>query len=422
MRLPGRIAAAIEVLSDMETRHRPAALALKDWGNNHRFAGSGDRAAIGNLVYDALRRRASHAFLMDDASPRALVLSVAIRDWNVDLAALQQEFTTDNFAPEPITEQEAERLSSVQTLADAPDHVRANVPEWLVSSLQKSFGDDWVHQAEGMCERPSLDMRVNSLKADRDKILKVLQRFDPIVAPNTTNGVRIEAGSGPARTPNVQADEAYLKGLFEVQDSGSQIVAELASAEPGQQVLDYCAGAGGKTLALAAAMQNKGQIFAHDADRNRLAPIYDRLKRNGARNVQTRPPEPGALDNLVGKMDLVLVDAPCSGTGTWRRRPDTKWRLTPEQLQARLDEQSTILKDAAAYVRPGGHLVYITCSVLAEENDDQIAAFLEAHPQFAACDLASGPHMIKTNHGVMLTPITSGTDGFFTAKLVRQPD
>src|SRR5690606_34587654 len=182
------------------------------------------------------------------------------------------------------------------------------------------------------------------------------------------------------RTPNVTTDEGYQKGWFEVQDQGSQIVAALAGAREGEQVLDLCAGAGGKTLALAATMGNKGQVFAYDADRSRLAPIYDRLKRNGVRNVQVRAPNPGALDDLAGKMDRVVVDAPCTGTGTWRRRPDTKWKLTPDLLAQRRSEQADILEQALQYLKPGGILAYITCSILPEENDDQIVAFKTARP------------------------------------------
>ena len=196
-------------------------------------------------------------------------------------------------------------------------------------------------------------------------------------------GVRIAAGERDSRTPNVQADEGYLKGWFEVQDQGSQIVALLAGAKPGEQVLDLCAGAGGKTLAMAAAMGNKGQIFAYDSDRHRLAPIYDRLKRNGVRNVQVRAPGEGALDDLAGKMDRVVIDAPCTGSGTWRRRPDAKWKLTAEQVAQRVGEQAAILAEGARYVKPGGTLVYITCSVLHEENGGQVAAFRAAHPEFA---------------------------------------
>ncbi|MCD7059692.1 RsmB/NOP family class I SAM-dependent RNA methyltransferase [Pelagibacterium xiamenense] len=429
MRLPGRLAAAIEVLADMERRKRPASEALKGWALDHRFAGAGDRAAIGNLVYDALRRRASHAWRMGSDSPRALVLSVAVNDWGEDVAALNQSFKDDKFAPESISEAEAASLSNDSAFSDAPGYVRADIPAWLESSLERGFGADWVAEGQGMTTRPPLDMRVNTLKAHRDKVAKSLARFSPQPTAIAPDGLRIASGPRDARTANVQADEAYQKGWFEIQDEGSQIVSLLAGPVPGEQVLDLCAGAGGKTLAMAAAMGNTGQIFAYDAERTRLAPIFERLKRAGVRNVQTRNPEPGALDDLVGKMDRVVVDAPCTGTGTWRRRPDTKWKLTPEQLQARIAEQIAVLDEAARFVRPGGALVYITCSILPEENDDQAVAFLARHEGFAARPLL--PVFEETFPGVAgkpasadgttlgLTPARTGTDGFFCAMFVR---
>lgn len=422
MRLPGRLSAAIAVLADVESRRRPVSEALKAWGLNNRFAGAGDRAAIGNLVYDALRRRASHAAVMGSDSPRALVLAVAVRDWAMDAAALSQSFAGDDHAPEPLSEEELARVVG-QLPDDTPGWVLADVPEWLAPPLQRSFGDNWIAEGQHMSGRPSLDLRTNTLKASRDRVKKSLARFAPLDTTISPLGVTMPAGPGDARTPNVTTDEGYLKGWFEVQDQGSQIVAALAGARPGEQVLDLCAGAGGKTLALAAAMLNKGQIFAYDSDRNRLAPIYDRLKRNGARNVQVRAPQPDALDDLVGKMDRVVIDAPCTGTGTWRRRPDTKWKLTPELLVQRQGEQAAILAEGQRYLKPGGTLVYITCSILPEENDDQVAAFIAAHPGFSAVPptelwqaaFASAlPADLETPQGgIALTPRLSGTDGFY---------
>lgn len=429
MRLPGRLAAAIDVLADMDAHRRPASEALKAWGLNNRFAGAGDRAAIGNLVYDALRRRASHAWVMGEDSPRALVLSVAVRDWGEDPVALNAAFAADRFAPRPLTDAEIARLGAAEPLAGAPDHVRADVPEWTVPSLARAFGADWVAEGEAMTGRPALDLRVNALKSSRDRVLKSLARFEPQPAAIAPFGVRLPAGARDDRTPNVQVDEGYIKGWFEIQDQGSQIVSAIIGARPGEQVLDYCAGGGGKTLAMAASMGNHGQIFAHDSDRTRLAPIYDRLKRNGVRNTQVRPPAPGALDDLFGKLDRVVIDAPCTGTGTWRRRPDTKWKLTPEQLAQRVGEQRAILAEAVQYVRPGGVLAYITCSVLPEENDDQMAWFLDQHPDFAICDPLVGwtaavpgaPLAAHVSaHGLTLTPRLTGTDGFFVARLERR--
>jgi len=430
MRLPGRIAAAIEVLADLHARHRPASEALRDWGVSHRFAGAGDRAAIGNLVYDALRRRASHAFAMGQDTPRALALSVAVRDWGEAPDALDSQFAEDRFAPERLTEAEMARLGAADALDGAPDHIRADVPEWLAPDFQKAFGESWIDEGRGLTGRPPLDMRVNRLKADRDRVAASLKRFSPQPTTIAPDGLRIAAGERDARTPNVQTDQAFIKGWFEIQDQGSQIVSLLAGAAPGEQVLDFCAGGGGKTLAMAAMMGNRGQIYAHDSDRNRLAPIYDRLKRAGARNVQVRPPDPDALDGLEGRLDRVLVDAPCTGTGTWRRRPDAKWRLSPDQLAARRAEQADILAAATRYVKPGGALVYITCSLLPEENDAQIAGFVARFPQFVRKDPASlwsaafATQPDTKRHispfGSTLTPRATGTDGFYIAVLARE--
>jgi 16S rRNA (cytosine967-C5)-methyltransferase len=430
MRLPGRLSAAIEVLDDIDRRHRPVAEALKSWGLNNRFAGAGDRAAIGNLVYDALRRRASHAFAMGADTPRALVLSVAVRDWGTTPEELNDLFSGDTHAPEMLSADEVQRLSRHEPWVDAPAHVIADLPEWAVPSLKTSLGPNWVNEGRAMTGRPPLDLRVNVLRADRQRVMKALERFGAEPTDIAPHGLRIAAGTRDSRTPNVQVEEGYLKGWFEVQDQGSQIVAALAGATAGEQVLDLCAGAGGKTLALAADMANKGQIFAYDSDRHRLAPIYDRLKRNGARNVQVRAPGAGVLDDLLGRMDRVVIDAPCTGSGTWRRRPDAKWKLTAEQVQARATEQAAILADGTRYVRPGGVLVYITCSVLDEENGRQLAAFLAANPTFEAVAMpalldalypgASNRAHVDTAGGALLTPLRTGTDGFFIGVLRRR--
>jgi len=428
MRLPGRLAAAIEILGDVETRHRPVSEALKGWGINNRFAGAGDRAAIGNLVYDALRRRASHAFAMGDDTPRALVLSVAVRDWGETPDSLTVAFAEDSHAPAALTSDEIAHLSAAHPLAGAPDHVLADLPEWTAGRLAENFGTGWVAEGQAMTGRPPLDLRVNTLKSSRDRVLKSLSRLTPNDTSISPVGIRFPAGPRDARTPNVQVDEGYLKGWFEVQDQGSQIVSALTGAAPGEQILDLCAGAGGKTLAMAAAMQNKGQIFAYDSDRNRLAPIYDRLKRNGARNAQVRPPGKGALDDLAGKMDRVVIDAPCTGSGTWRRRPDAKWKLTAEQVAQRVGEQAALLAEAVRYLKPGGTLIYITCSILTDENQNQIEQFLGANPGFEATDpkqlwaeqFPGGASPYFSAVGLTLTPAATDTDGFFLAALRRR--
>ncbi len=426
MRLSGRIAAAIEIVDGLNQRGRPVSLALKDWGQANRFAGSKDRAAIGNLVYDTMRKRASHQFSMQSETGRALVLSVIVRDWGIDMEELEAAFASDNFAPEEISSEEKKLLLSETPLKNAPEHVQANIPEWLMASFEKSFGKNWPEQAQSQSERPPLDMRVNILKSNSEKVQKSLERFSPQPMDIATNGLRILPGTKAERIANISADEAYKKGWVEIQDQGSQIVSALSNAKPGEQVLDFCAGGGGKTLALASMMENKGQIFAHDADRNRLAPIFDRLKRAGIRNVQVRSPQEGALDNLVGKMDKIVIDAPCTGTGTWRRHPDSRWRLSPAQLEKRVNEQAQILDEAKKFLRPGGEMIYITCSILPEENIEQIESFITKNQEFDSIDMEQRwseiyPHSaqqpIFDRRGATLTPLSTDTDGFYISVL-----
>lgn len=430
MKLPGRLQAAIDVLSEIQERHRPASQALADWGKSHRFAGSGDRAAIGNLVYDALRQRASIAWRMNGETPRALALGALAFGWGETALSLGKAFADDPHAPAPLSEAETAAISS-GSCGDAPGWVQADIPEWLESAFRENFEEEYILEGQALAQRPPTDFRVNTLKADRDKVTKALKRFAFEPTPLSPWGLRAQPTRGPARTPNLQPEAAYQKGWVEVQDEGSQVCSALVFAQPGEQVLDYCAGAGGKTLALSACMQNKGQIFAYDSDRTRLAPIYERLKRAGTRNVQVRAPG-DKLDDLEGKIDRVVVDAPCTGSGVWRRRPDAKWRLTPGALQKRLEEQRQVLAEAGRFVRPGGFLCYITCSVLPQENEGSVYAFLEADQAF---ELVSAGEVWESlfmsaqlkpwssdTCTLTLTPATTGTDGFFFAAMERVSD
>lgn len=436
MRPGARAQAAIEILTDIEARKRPAADAVKDWMLSHRFAGSKDRAAIGDIVFGALRWRASSAFRFGADDPRALV-------WGAQRYGFGMEPDTivaacaEPHAPAPPTDSERAALfgeTPASRLENAPAWARGDYPEWLDASMARAFGETRAEEGAALAAPAPLDLRANTLKTTRDKLVAALAdsprlKEPPQAAPFALDAVRIPWSQG--RTFAWASEQAFVKGWFEVQDEGSQIAALLCGATPGMQVADVCAGGGGKTLALAAAMQNRGQIYAFDVDGRRLAPLHERLDRAGAHNVQIRAPAKSrdVLADLAGKMDVVLVDAPCSGSGTWRRAPDTKWRLRPTALATRLEEQKQALALAAPLVKPGGRLVYVTCSVLPEENGDQIARFLSGTAGFQPANVSAPTaelaglvercRLEACGPGIQLSPLRAGCDGFFIAALQR---
>src|SRR5690348_17297831 len=451
-----RLSAAIEVLADIGGRRRPAADALKEWGLAHRFAGSGDRAAIAGLVYDALRRKASAAYLMGEETPRAIVTGMLKLERGLHVGDIEKLFDGSRFAPAPLDDAERAALEE-RSLADAPPAVAGDFPDWLDDALARVFGDERAAEGAALARRAPLDLRVNTLKADRDEVFHALSHLGAEPTRWSPAGLRI-ALPPDARNVAVHAEPAFLAGQVEVQDEGSQLAAMLSGARPGLQVVDLCAGAGGKTLALAALMENHGQIFATDLDKRRPAPIHERLARAGTRNVQVRTPRsspaaarssspspargggPGrgkpqdeVLADLEARADLVLIDAPCTGTGTWRRNPDAKWRMRPGALAERIKEQSALLDRAAALVKPGGRIAYVTCSVLAEENADQVRGFLARHPDFAVAPPAEllaplgdrafifRQAVLLSEHGLQMSPRRTETDGFFVSVMIRSP-
>lgn len=429
MRLGGRLQAAIEVLGEVEAGKRPASDVLKDWGSAHRFAGAGDRAVIGNIVYDALRRKLSIGWRMDEDDARALAFGALLADGGMALEDIDALLEGDKFAPDTLEDQRRVAWAS-RDIQNAPDHVKADVPQWCAPSLQALFGTRWVEEAAALATRPPVDLRVNALKAKPDETRAALEKAGAEQAPFLAQALRIPPIEALGRHPNVQGEQAFLDGWFEVQDLGSQLAALFAGAKPGEQVLDYCAGAGGKTLALAASMQNSGQIHAYDAERARLSPMHERLQRAGVRNTQVHG-NLDALDPLVDRMDLVLTDAPCTGSGTWRRRPDAKWRLNEQQLERRVQDQAEVLESAKHYVKRGGRLAYVTCSLFAEENTRQIERFLAQNADFTeippkslwqtVVPQATTFAPVFPSHGSVFSPLSTGTDGFYVSILQRQP-
>lgn len=429
MKPAAHTAAAIEVLTDIEARKRPISDALKDWGLAHRFAGSKDRAQIASIVYDVLRARASIAWRMGSDTPRALAIGALAFVRGMNAQEIAASFAGSPHAPAALNNAEQTALTG-STLDGAPDWARGDYPQWLDPHLARAFGDARGDEGAALAQRAPLDLRVNTLKATRDEVLKELSHLSAVATPLSPTGIRIPL-LPDGRGPPVQSEPAFIKGLVEVQDEGSQIAALIAHAAPGGQTVDFCAGAGGKTLALAASMENKGQVFAHDSDIRRLKPLHERAERAGVRNLQIRSPrgKEDVLADLASRADLVVVDAPCTGTGTWRRNPDAKWRMRPGALEVRQKEQDEALNGAAPLVKPGGRLVYITCSLLPEENEDRLAAFRARHPDFkpiAAKDAATaaglaelGVYANSDASALLLTPRKSGTDGFFVAVMRR---
>ena len=425
----GRLSAAIDVLTKLEAERRPVADVLAEWGRAHRFAGSKDRAALAALVYDALRVRASSAWIMGDEAPRAVLLGSLREARGMDPDAIAALCSGDAHAPAALSDEERTRLASAQ-LEHAPAHVRGNFPAWLEDSFVASLGRDLDAEMRAMAARAPVDLRVNLLKASRETAQAALAHLHPVPTPHAPTGLRLTIGDD-GRGPALVAERAYLKGLVEIQDEGSQIAALLADARGGDQVLDLCAGSGGKTLALAAQMGNRGQVYAFDREGRRLAAMFPRLERAGVRNVQVRMPKGSAdpLADLSGRCDLVVVDAPCTGSGTWRRNPDAKWRVRPGALEQRVSEQDAVLARAADCVAPAGRIAYITCSLLREENEDRVTAFLSARPAFTpqavdeTCRRAGLAHLaaFASPHGpgLRLGPAATGTDGFYVCVLTR---
>ncbi|MEM8625702.1 MAG: RsmB/NOP family class I SAM-dependent RNA methyltransferase [Pseudomonadota bacterium] len=411
-----RHAAAIEVLERWVEGEVGLDRVLTAWGRSHRFAGSGDRHAIADIVHGVLRRARALQWLgrggdagstLGAFRPRTAVLTHAV------LAGFEPEAIAgaDRHAPPSLSAAEAAALARLGAdgaevcLADAPLGVRVSLPDWLLDRLS----DVPEKSLAVLGERAPVDLRVNTLKSSPEVAATALaaEGVETAAGPLAATCLRVKEGAR-----RVARSAAYRDGLVELQDAASQAVVERAGAAPGMVVLDFCAGGGGKTLALAAAMggpqPSDGRLIAHDAAPLRMADLAPRAARAGAR-VETMAS--GARDALTGQCDLVLTDVPCSGSGAWRRNPDARWRLTQTRLEALCATQAQILIEAAPLVRPGGRLVYVTCSIIADENDAAVTKFLTERPDFAKIQ----------NSCFSTLPDRHGGDGFFSISLARSP-
>ena len=433
---PGaRVQAAIELLDAMAESDGPADRLLSRYFRARRYIGAKDRKAIGGTIYGVLRNRAGLDWWIERATPaaarpapgrfRAIAGLLLVESWQA--AELAAAFDGGPYRPAPLSGDENSLLGALAgaALADAdqPAWVRGNYPDWLTPELEANFAGRLAEEMAAMNLPAPVDLRVNLLKATREEAGAALaaEGIEAEPTPLSPIGLRL------AGRRTLPALDAFRRGFVEVQDEGSQIVALLTDARPGQSVADYCAGGGGKSLALAAAMENRGRLVACDIGAGRFGDLVKRCARAGATIVEPHVMEDEGEDGLdAGSFDRVLVDVPCSGTGAWRRNPDAKWRLSPDELAGHHARQARILDRAARLVASGGRLVYATCSILASENAPRIDRFLAANTGFSLLpvadiwsDIVDRPAPSDGAY-LTLTPARHGTDGFFAAIMERR--
>jgi 16S rRNA (cytosine967-C5)-methyltransferase len=432
---PGaQVAAAIDILAAIDAGERPADEVAADYFRRRRYIGAKDRAQTAGHVYSVLRHRpaldwwiAKHAV---EIGPRSRVLAALALTEGWRPETIGSCCDGDRFRLAPLNEAEKRLVRGLATRTlrhpEMPRAVANDLPEWLEPYLERVFGQGLVREMEALNAGAPIDLRVNLLKSDRETARRVLAAEGIAAEPTPWSSIGLRLAQ---RVP-LGGLTAVKDGLVEVQDEGSQIAALLVDARPGMRVVDFCAGAGGKTLALAAQMANRGKLVACDVSARRLEKGARRLRRAGVGNAERRvltSERDKWVKRQAGRFDRVLVDAPCLGTGTWRRNPGDKWRVTPEELADLIVRQQQILNSAARLVRRGGRLVYATCSVLHEENEAQADAFLAAMPEFSVVPAAHVWH--ETIGGawpdgeryLRLTPARHGTDGFFVAIFERKP-
>jgi len=413
-----RLQATIEILEQLRKSNQPADRLLRDWARGHRFAGSKDRAAIAEHLFAVLRHQFSFAWRMQSDEPRSAVIA-SLLSQGTPSDQIEILFDGTGYGPTVLSEEERRRVATVSA-DQMPVSAEGEFPPFLQAELERVFGENLLPQMKALAARAPVDLRVNSLKASREKALTSLLADGYVAEPTkfSPHGIRLPSGVGLSTLSRHPLFEA---GDFEFQDEAAQIASLLALARPGERVLDLAAGAGGKSLALAAEMKNQGEIVASDVDGRRLSALDPRAIRAGVsiiRPLLLQGQEPDGL------FDLVFVDAPCSGTGIWRRQPELRGRLTQSWLAELCSTQDRLLDLAATRLKAGGRLVYATCSVLPAENEDRLAAFLARHPGFRLVNAAAiwretgaSGDLPTPDDFFRASPYVTGTDGFFAGIL-----
>lgn len=429
MNLSARLQATLDLMHEVDSVARPADAVVSDWFRARRYVTDKDRGPVSDTLYALLRHHARLGWWLakhgHEDVPRNRLLAFLALGRGQTPDQVDGLFSGRKFEPAVLTDQERTLLVKLQGCAiddpDMPDDVRGECPSWALDTLRRRFDGSFQREMAALLTVPPLDLRVNPIKSTREAMLRALRAvgLDPEPSRMAPYGIRIK------ERPSLSGLPMLKDGEVEIQDEGSQLVAMLVDAQPGERVVDFCAGAGGKTLAIAAQMNNKGRVIACDVLANRLKRSTERFRRAGLHNIETRPLT-SEKDKWVkrhkGTFDRVLVDAPCSGTGTWRRNPDARWRTLGPGLESLLPLQASILASAARLVRPGGRLVYATCSMLPQENEEQVAAFVAAYPAFRVVPLREvAPQLNDSAHPdyLSLTPARHDTDGFFAAVMQR---
>jgi len=427
MRPAAQIQATIELLDQIAAQPYPADRTMAKYFKQRRYIGSKDKAVISENFYQILRNRLSYEYLLEQADLGIHSRMLAALKLHLEGEQPSAYFNGEQYSPKPLRAEQVDSLKQLNSsgLQAAPLHVQLNVPLWIEPKLQTALGERYQIEMQASNQRADTDIRVNTLKSSVVQVTQVLTGVG--YTANATDlspwGLRFDGRVA------LSAMDAFKQGWFEVQDQGSQLLALLSDVKPGNKVVDFCAGAGGKTLAMAAMMDNKGTIYACDVHTKRLEQLSKRTKRAGVHNVRTHILS-SEHDKWVKKhrelADVVLLDAPCTGTGTWRRSPDSRWNLKPEDLQNLVTLQQSILQSAKRLVKPGGRLLYATCSLLQEENEQNVEKFLQDNSDFSACDfilpstLAEQSNRFLLNgHQFRTLPALSETDGFFVASLQR---
>ena len=420
------LAATIEIMEQQVERSGPLDLITGRYLRQRRYIGSKDRSSLMVRVFGLARRHFRIGWRLEQAgaptTPRARVIADLVLTDDLELDAISALFNGEGHAPRALDSSEWNWLlrlgSPPLETSEMPAPVRLECPDWAWDGLNKALGEKTEMQLHSLLQEAPLDLRVNTLKTDTRSALNAIKKagFPAEYTPLSVTGIRLEQRVALGRLPGL------LEGSVDPQDEGSQLAAAALNPQPGERIADFCAGAGGKTLAMAASMRNKGRILALDDDQRRLDRAAPRLAKAGVDIVERRLLTPGRdtwLKRQAGKFDGVLIDAPCSGVGAWRRNPDARWGRGQPDLASLTKLQSEILDRAARLVKPGGRLVYVTCSLIPEENELQTSAFLSRTAGFSYGTPINFP--VKTDKGhVTLTPSDTGTDGFFIAWLNRE--